>query len=498
MIPDNSSSEDKQLAEKIIRHSMREAARKFTYLKNGIYYLIPKAADDVKTIGADYSTLFYNPVGVIEMFEKEPQKVVEAIVHCVLHCMMLHPSYTPQNQTLFDMAADVSINAMTENDFSYNDTFRSFTEKCSGSTAIKIYISVAENMQLQKRISAITARHPLDDHSVWHKKDEEKDQNGFGGPGMGFMNSGPGTQNNKDEKSSQNPGKPKGDNSSQNKNNEKGSQNPGNQKGDNSTQNIKNQKGSQNNQILSGLSGADKNSDEKIWSALFNEALNSCRREYGNSSQNIFSRLSPPDRFSRFSYIEYLKQFAKEEIIQEDPETFDMMLYIAGLDMYNDMPVVEWNETREDMNPTDIIIAIDMSGSCDNEIASNFLRQVYTIFESMKSGNSVNIHVLTFDVEINKTAVITSKADAENFLKDYSLMGLGGTDFRCVFEYADSFAEKSFGRKLKGLFFFSDAYGSFPDDKKPYPTTFFVPDDGYDCSYDFVPDWIELVHYNDD
>lgn len=482
MIPDNSSSEDKQLAEKIIRHSMREAARKFTYLKNGIYYLIPKAADDVKTIGADYSTLFYNPVGVIEMFEEKPQKVVEAIVHCVLHCMMLHPSYTPQNQTLFDMAADVSINAMTENDFSYNDTFRSFTEKCSGSTAIKIYISVAENMQLQKRISAITARHPLDDHSVWHKKDEEKDHNGFGGPGMG-------NQQNGNEKSSQGNG-----------------QNQQNQKSDNGKQHKKCSQLNSHGQNQTDLKGEQKNqssslpsdSDEKIWSALFNEALNSCQREYGNGSQNIFSRLSPPDRFSRFSYIEYLKQFAKEEIIQEDPETFDMMLYIAGLDMYNDMPVVEWNETREDMNPTDIIIAIDMSGSCDNEIASNFLRQVYTIFESMKSGNSVNIHVLTFDVEINKTAVITSKADAENFLKDYSLMGLGGTDFGCVFEYADSFAEKSFGRKLKGLFFFSDAYGSFPQDKKPYPTTFFVPDDGYDCSYDFVPDWIELVNYNDD
>ena len=90
-------------------------------------------------------------------------------------------------------------------------------------------------------------------------------------------------------------------------------------------------------------------------------------------------------------------------------------------------------------------------------------------------------------LKISLTAVIT-----------FIAFGFGGTDFNCVFDYADEFRKKSGGRPLKGLFFFSDACGNFPDEKKEYPTTFFVPETTYALDLEsFVPGWVELVHYKD-
>ncbi|MBQ3566397.1 MAG: metallopeptidase, partial [Oscillospiraceae bacterium] len=87
---------------------------------------------------------------------------------------------------------------------------------------------------------------------------------------------------------------------------------------------------------------------------------------------------------------------------------------------------------------------------------------------------------------------------ADKFISEYQLVGLGGTSFLDVFRYADDFPKNNAGKRLRGLFFFTDAYGDFPKTKRNYQTTFFVPEDGYKSDYDFVPKWIELVHYNDE
>ncbi len=206
---------------------------------------------------------------------------------------------------------------------------------------------------------------------------------------------------------------------------------------------------------------------------MLGAAESQCGMMYGTGSGNMFLSLVPPDRFSKFSYKEYICRFVMEEILEDDPETIDIMLYTTSMEMYEDIPIVEWNEIRERCNPSDIIIAIDMSGSCDGEIASNFLRQVYTLFDEMNIRGNVNIHTVFFDTEILEAAIIRNKNDADEFIANYSPHGFGGTNFNCVFDYADNFSSVSSGRKVKGLFFFSDACGSFPDEKKYYPTTFF-------------------------
>jgi len=236
--------------------------------------------------------------------------------------------------------------------------------------------------------------------------------------------------------------------------------------------------------------------DENTWRKMFSAAKGTCGRLYGDGSGNIFAELKPPERFSRFSYKEYIRRFAIEELSEEDPENIDMLLYTTSMEMYGDTPIVEWNPVRERSNPSDIIIAVDMSGSCGGGIAVNFLRQVYTLFDEMDINNNVNIHTVFFDTKILGATVIRNKNDADRFISEYTARGFGGTDFNCVFDYADNFASKSKGKKLKALFFFSDACGAFPKEERSYPTTFFVPQDN-SIVEKYAPNWIELVRYDD-
>lgn len=451
------------LAEKIILYFRREIAKKFTYLNKAIFYHSVKATDKIKLMGADYSTLFYNPKDIIEMYKKNPLNIEKAIMHCILHCILLHPSFSNCNDDLFSVASDSIVNAMLENEYnSHQDDFRTLIKENNAGTTAKLYNAVLSNRRLNMQLSALCSGCKTDDHSVWHTSSEQinadiKEQSGSSIDNKKSINAQvkiPGTFRN------------------------------------NST--IMNQ--NQNMSVSVGNSKA-----ESAWKEMFINASSECSMMYGNQNGNLFCCLTPPDRFSRFSSIEYLKRFVREEIAEDDPETLDMILYIAGLELYEDMPIVEWNEIRERINPSDIIIAIDMSGSCDGDVTANFLRQIYTLFNEMDIRGFVNIHVLFFDTEILGEKIIRTREDAERLVKEYKAWGFGGTDFRCVFSYADNFPQLSGGRQLKGLFFFSDAMGSFPDDKKPYKTTFFVPDSQYseNESYDFVPDWIELIHYND-
>ena len=92
----------------------------------------------------------------------------------------------------------------------------------------------------------------------------------------------------------------------------------------------------------------------------------------------------------------------------------------------------------------------------------------------MNIGSNVNIHVVFFDTQILKTCIIRNKHEAEEFIRGYNAFGFGGTDFNCVFDYADEFRKKSGGRPLKGLFFPMPAE-AFPTKRKTIPLPFSYP-----------------------
>jgi predicted metal-dependent peptidase len=73
-----------------------------------------------------------------------------------------------------------------------------------------------------------------------------------------------------------------------------------------------------------------------------------------------------------------------------------------------------------------------------------------------------------------------------------SLHGFGGTDFRPVFAHVEQLIDHHELLSLKGLIYFTDGFGTFPEKRPPYETAFVFLDNGVETPN--VPPWaIKLV-----
>ena len=88
--------------------------------------------------------------------------------------------------------------------------------------------------------------------------------------------------------------------------------------------------------------------------------------------------------------------------------------------------------------------------------------------------------------------MIHNRREFEKYLETMKIHGFGGTDFRPVFRYVDQLIKEKTFSNLKGLIYFTDGYGTFPEHKPSYTTAFvFVEEDYYIPE---VPSWaIKLV-----
>ena len=77
------------------------------------------------------------------------------------------------------------------------------------------------------------------------------------------------------------------------------------------------------------------------------------------------------------------------------------------------------------------------------------------------------------------------------------IKGLGGTDFRPVFRRVDEMIHNKEFINLKGLIYFTDGYGVFPECMPAYKTAFVFVEEGYEIPE--VPVWaMKLVLTKED
>ena len=196
----------------------------------------------------------------------------------------------------------------------------------------------------------------------------------------------------------------------------------------------------------------------------------------------------------RYDYAAFLKKFAvRGEAMKINDDEFDYIFYTYGLQLYENMPLIEPLEYKEVKRIREFVIAIDTSGSVAGDTVQSFLQKTYNILKSTESFFSkINVHILQCDATIQEDAKITNQEEFDAYLKTMQIRGLGGTDFRPVFAYVDKLIEQKEFQNLKGLIYFTDGFGTFPAQKPPYETAFVFVDDGMN-NYD-VPPWaIKLV-----
>mgnify|MGYP002514736627 FL=1 len=206
------------------------------------------------------------------------------------------------------------------------------------------------------------------------------------------------------------------------------------------------------------------------------------------SSESLQNNLEEATR-QRYNYRALLERFAVcgEEIHVNDDE-FDYIYYTYGLTTYGNLPLVEPLEYKEVQKVREFVIAIDTSASCRGSIVKAFLRQTYDILKNTENFfHEINVHIIQCDNEIQSDTVIQREEDFVEFLENGKMNGFGGTDFRPVFSYVDALKDKGEFENLKGLIYFTDGYGIYPERMPEYDVIFaFLNEDPNRGS---VPDW---------
>ena len=102
------------------------------------------------------------------------------------------------------------------------------------------------------------------------------------------------------------------------------------------------------------------------------------------------------------------------------------------------------------------------------------------------------MHIIQCDTKIQEDVKITNQEEFGEYIKTMKLKGFGGTDFRPVFNYVDQMRKEHEFSHLKGLIYFTDGYGVFPERKPDYETAFVFVRDDYEIPE--VPSWaIRLI-----
>lgn len=182
----------------------------------------------------------------------------------------------------------------------------------------------------------------------------------------------------------------------------------------------------------------------------------------------------------KYDYSDFLKRFmVMSENMTINDDEFDYVYYTYGLKLYDNMPLVEPLEYKDSNKIRDFVIAIDTSASCKGELIKTFLEKTVSIMQNSENFfNKINIHIIQCDNEVRSDIKVTSKNEFDSFINEFKTYGFGSTDFRPVFNYVDNLIKEKEFDNLKGLVYFTDGYGIFPEKKKDYDVAFvFVSDD---------------------
>lgn len=411
---------------------------------------------DTSTLMTDGKHFFYHPRHVLETYISGKEIPVRDYLHIVLHCVFQHMYIAPTlKRPYWDLACDIAVeNVITELGLKSVTTPRermqaqyiaAIKQDLKHVTAERIYSYLRKTAPSASKIASIRGCFYADNHEIWYMTEEESEA-AFGISAQS-MRSG-------DEMGSRSGNEPK-----------------------------------------TGLAMA------KVWQSISERMqvdLETFGKQRGLMTGDMTQNLAAVNR-EKYDYTAFLKKFAvMGEAMKINDDEFDYIFYTYGLQLYEKMPLIEPLEYKEVKAIREFVIAIDTSGSTAGELVQRFVQKTYNILKSTESFFSkINLHIIQCDAAIQEDQKITCQRELDEYLKTMQLHGLGGTDFRPVFEYVEALRKNKEFQNLKGLIYFTDGHGTFPAKKPDFDTAFvFVEDDYNDPD---VPPWaIKLVLQRDE
>ncbi len=204
--------------------------------------------------------------------------------------------------------------------------------------------------------------------------------------------------------------------------------------------------------------------------AMLQDAAKSRHGKGSGNAQFHLRNLYPDDR----QYRDLLDRFARvTEEVHVNMDEFDYIYYTYGMSLYGNIPLIEPLEYREARKIRDFCIAIDTSGSCQGSVVRGFLHRTYSIIRNSDVFfRRMNLHILQCDCEVLSDRKITSLEELDDYCRDIEIKGAGGTDFRPVFDYVEDLKRTGEFTDLRGLLYFTDGIGTYPEKAPSFQTGF--------------------------
>lgn len=455
-----------ELGIEILHYARNELLVVLRFLDLALCKLTPEAARQA-CLATDGEKLYFDPWYVFRLYQEGSAEITRAYLHSVLHCIFYHPFVSAAiDRPLWDLSCDIAVeNTIMELGLKQLDTadaaalgkeLADLSRQYGKLTAERLYKAFAQTPPPPARLESLRKQFERDRHDPWYA--EAAGIQRSGGPG-GTSARTPGAQG---------AAAPGG-----------GAQaaaagGPGNTGGG--------QGGPQ-----TALAG---------WQSISARAkidLETSSKSWGDRAANLLQNLAEVNR-EQYDYAEFLRKFAVlGEAMQINDDEFDYIFYTYGLQLYRNLPLIEPLEYKEVRRIKEFVIAIDTSGSVQGDLVQKFISKTYNILSQQESYfTKINIHIIQCDAEVQEDLKITSQREFEDCLKGLTLKGFGGTDFRPVFQYVDQLIHQGEFTNLKGLIYFTDGYGTFPERKPDYDVAFVFVDD--ECQQPQIPSWaIKLV-----
>lgn len=455
-----------RLAQSVLRLSRDTLMVHVRFLDNALSRLKP-VAEQVNGIGTDGTFLFYNALSVLKTYQSERNAINRDYFHMILHCIFKHMFVSPLiNQTYWNLACDIVVeNTLNELNIDTLSSHRQnkqeayineFQRQGLRLTAEKIYHHFLDRTLFESTIQELQSIFTADDHTPWYSPPDSRRQ--------------------ESRTTSLENGEDPGDNGGQNSR-ERG-------------ENYEDKSFDPQSLLIT----------KEDWSQIsrsVQQDLETFSKQKGDQAGFLMQNLREVNR-EKYDYSTFLRRFATmSEAMKVNDDEFDYIFYTYGLKLYQKMPLIEPLEYKDIRLIRDFAIAIDTSGSVKDDLVQSFITKTYNILKNTESlQHRINLHIIQCDAVIQESVRVSSQKEFDQYLKTMKLKGFGGTDFRPVFQYVDQKIKEGEFTRLKGLIYFTDGFGAFPERMPAYQAAFvFVGDES---STPGLPPWAIKLVLNDD
>lgn len=440
------------LAEEILTKAKIELSGNIHSLVRAVNALTFTATNE-EDVFTDAKCFYYNPNYILLRFKSNTLSVNRVLLHSILHCMLLHPFNIDFKDTfLWNLATDISVEATinnwnlactkSEKEVTQNAIVEILKKDVKNLSAENIYYYLKGAEISRETLKTYADAFKDDTHKIWYKNKN-----------FAFF------EFDDDEETVEARSIYKKADSRTGLSNES------------------------NDKIMydavSGSAKEEKEEWRKITPTVANDIEALKKQGLMSGAETIVLNGVKNDKHD---YGKFLKKFISfNEAMEINDDEFDYIFYTYGLKRYGNMPIIEPLEYVEDLKVRKLFIAIDTSGSVKGDVVESFIEKTCSILKSTEFFMSkTEIHVIQCDSEIKDVKIINNSQDLEEYVKNLSLKGFGGTDFRPVFEYVEEIFSSSQPNEINGLIYFTDGDGIYPSKMPPFKSVFVINDSCFD------------------